>query len=181
MLIASIITDILFENINYFYKKMQKLELLKSKILDKTALVRELKYWQFKDKKIVFTNGCFDIIHRGHIEYLAQAANFGDILLIGLNSDSSVRKLKGENRPVQDEYSRAMILASMSFVSRIILFDEETPYDLIKFVQPDFLVKGSDYKIEEIVGYDIVKAKGGQIITIDFVKGFSSTGILKKI
>ncbi|KIO44515.1 MULTISPECIES: D-glycero-beta-D-manno-heptose 1-phosphate adenylyltransferase [Sanguibacteroides] len=142
---------------------------------------RTLSLWRFKDEKIVFTNGCFDILHRGHIEYLAQAANLGTKLIIGLNSDASVKRLKGENRPVNDENARALALASLIFVDEVILFDSDTPYDLIDYVQPDVLVKGGDYNPEEIVGYDIVKAKNGKIITIDFVEGYSTTSILNKI
>ena len=142
---------------------------------------RTLSLWRFKDEKIVFTNGCFDILHRGHIEYLAQAANIGTKLIIGLNSDASVKRLKGENRPVNDENARALALASLIFVDEVILFDSDTPYDLIDYVQPDVLVKGGDYNPEEIVGYDIVKAKNGKIITIDFVEGYSTTSILNKI
>ena len=142
---------------------------------------RTLSLWRFKDEKIVFTNGCFDILHRGHIEYLAQAANLGTKLIIGLNSDASVKRLKGENRPVNDENARALALASLIFVDEVILFDTDTPYDLIDYVQPDVLVKGGDYNPEEIVGYDIVKAKNGKIVTIDFVEGYSTTSILNKI
>ena len=142
---------------------------------------RTLSLWRFKDEKIVFTNGCFDILHRGHIEYLAQAANLGTKLIIGLNSDASVKRLKGENRPVNDENARALALASLIFVDEVILFDSDTPYDLIYYFQPDVLVKGGDYNPEEIVGYDIVKAKNGKIITIDFVEGYSTTSILNKI
>ena len=142
---------------------------------------RTLSLWRFKDEKIVFTNGCFDILHSGHIEYLAQAANLGTKLIIGLNSDASVKRLKGENRPVNDENARALALASLIFVDEVILFDSDTPYDLIDYVQPDVLVKGGDYNPEEIVGYDIVKAKNGKIITIDFVEGYSTTSILNKI
>ena len=140
-----------------------------------------LQKWRKESKKIVFTNGCFDILHRGHADYLARAASFGDLLLIGLNTDKSVRKLKGNSRPVNDEYSRAFILASLMFVNAVILFDEDTPFNLINFIQPDILVKGSDYKKENIVGADIVEKKGGNIITIDFVEGFSTTSIIEKI
>ncbi|OFX36988.1 MAG: glycerol-3-phosphate cytidylyltransferase [Bacteroidetes bacterium GWA2_32_17] len=135
----------------------------------------------FKNQKIVFTNGCFDILHRGHIEYLAKASEFGDFFIIGLNTDTSVNKLKGNNRPIQDEDSRALILASLHFVSAVVLFSEETPFNLIKTIQPDVIVKGSDYTIENIVGSDIVIAKGGEVKTIDFVEGFSTTSILSKI
>jgi len=160
---------------------MNKLDILKAKIIDLNKLDSFLAYLRFKNQKIVFTNGCFDIIHRGHIEYLAQAASYGDVLIIGLNTDSSVQRIKGINRPVQDEYARAITLASMQFVNAVILFDEETPYNLIKKVQPDILIKGSDYKAEDIVGYDIVKAKGGEVITIDFIDGYSTTSIINKL
>ena len=160
---------------------MSKLEIIESKIISKESLKYQLAIWRFLSKKIVFTNGCFDILHLGHIDYLSKAAEFGDVLIVGLNSDDSVRTIKGINRPVNDENSRAMILASLCFVSAVILFDEDTPYNLIKFIQPDVLIKGSDYKPEDIVGYDIVKAKGGEIETIDFLPGYSTTSIIDKI
>ena len=160
---------------------MSKLDYVKSKIIDIQDIDPFLTYWKLKNQKIVFTNGCFDIIHRGHVEYLAQAANYGNILVVGLNTDDSVRRLKGEARPVQDEIARATIMASLQFVSAVILFDEDTPYELIKKVQPDVLIKGSDYNIEDIVGYDIVKAKGGEVVTIDFIEGYSTTSIIEKL
>ncbi len=160
---------------------MDKLNIIQSKIIDINNIESHLTYWSLKNKKIVFTNGCFDILHRGHIEYLAQAANHGDILLIGLNTDNSVRRIKGNSRPVQDQIARAMVLASLQFVSAVILFDEDTPYELIKRVKPDVLVKGSDYKTEDIVGYDIVTAKGGEVVTIDFIEGYSTTSIIEKL
>ncbi|MCK5107102.1 MAG: D-glycero-beta-D-manno-heptose 1-phosphate adenylyltransferase [Nanoarchaeota archaeon] len=134
-----------------------------------------------KNKKIVFTNGRFDILHLGHIDYLSKAKSFGDKLIIGLNTDISVRKIKGKNRPFTDENSRATILASLLFVDAVILFDEETPYDLIKFVQPDVLIKGGDYKVEDIVGYDIVKDSGGKIETLDLLEGYSTSLIEEKV
>ncbi|HPE43556.1 MAG TPA: D-glycero-beta-D-manno-heptose 1-phosphate adenylyltransferase, partial [Bacteroidales bacterium] len=140
-----------------------------------------LSLWRFQDKKIVFTNGCFDILHRGHIEYLSKAADLGDVLIVGLNTDSSVSRIKGPKRPVVDEQSRALLLAALNFTTAIVLFDESTPYELIKHVQPDILVKGKDYKAEEVVGYDIVTAKGGKVETIELVEGFSTTGILQKL
>ncbi|OFX88287.1 MAG: glycerol-3-phosphate cytidylyltransferase [Bacteroidetes bacterium GWF2_33_16] len=149
--------------------------------MDFNNIDSHLAFWNFKNYKIVFTNGCFDIIHRGHIEYLAQAASYGDILIIGLNTDNSVSRIKGENRPVQDEYARAITLAALQFVNAVVLFDENTPYDLIQKIQPDILIKGSDYKPENIVGYDIVKAKGGKIVTIDFIDGYSTTSIIEKL
>lgn len=160
---------------------MDKLSVIQSKIIDINNIEPFLTYWNLKNKKIVFTNGCFDILHRGHIEYLAQAANRGDVLVIGLNTDNSVRRIKGDSRPVQDEYARAILLASLSFVAAVILFDDDTPYELIKKVQPDVLIKGSDYKIEDIVGYDIVNAKGGEVVTIDFIEGYSTTSIIEKL
>ncbi len=160
---------------------MDKLNVIQSKIVDINNIEPLLTYWNLKNEKIVFTNGCFDILHRGHVEYLAQAADHGDVLVIGLNTDSSVKRLKGDTRPVQDEYARAMLMASLHFVNAIILFDEDTPYELIKKVQPDVLVKGSDYKVEDIVGYDIVKAKGGEVVTIDFIEGYSTSSIIEKL
>ena len=140
-----------------------------------------LSLWRFKDDKIVFTNGCFDILHKGHIEYLAKAASLGTKLVIGLNTDASVKRLKGDSRPVNDENARALLLASLVFVDKVILFDTDTPRDLIDFVQPDVLVKGGDYKSEEIVGHDIVKAKGGEVITINFIEGYSTTSMIEKM
>jgi D-glycero-beta-D-manno-heptose 1-phosphate adenylyltransferase len=157
---------------------MEKLNL---KIVAEPELSRILARARFTEKKVVFTNGCFDIIHQGHVEYLIKAAKLGDILIVGLNSDSSVKKLKGEGRPIQDQESRAKVLASMYFVTYVVIFNEETPYDLIKSVQPDFLVKGGDYKAENIVGYDVVKKKGGKVVTIPLVKGYSTTGIINKL
>ena len=160
---------------------MNNLDRVNAKILSSTQLERELAILRFFGKKIVFTNGCFDIIHRGHADYLSKAADLGNVLILGLNSDASVKKLKGQDRPVQDEQTRALILASMFYTSYIFIFEEDTPYELIKIVQPDVLVKGGDYQIEKIVGYDIVKAKGGEVLTIPFVEGHSTTSILSKL
>ena len=160
---------------------MDYLPLIEKKIAH-TAKEAEniLSLWRFKDDKIVFTNGCFDILHKGHIEYLAKAASLGTKLVIGLNTDDSVKRLKGDSRPVNDENARALLLASLTFVDKVIFFDTDTR-DLIDFVQPDVLVKGGDYKPEEIVGYDIVKAKGGEVITIDFIEGYSTTATIEKM
>lgn len=160
---------------------MNNLERISAKIADHNQLKSMLAVWRFQEKKIVFTNGCFDILHLGHIDYLSKAKDEGNILIIGLNTDNSVSRIKGKNRPLTDENSRAKILASLQFVDAVILFDEETPYELIKFVQPDVLVKGSDYKPEDIVGYDIVKANNGKVVTIDFLEGYSTTAIEKRI
>ena len=156
-------------------------EIIQQKILSPPQIEQKLAYWRFKGKRIVFTNGCFDLIHLGHIDYLAKAADLGDVLVVGLNTDASTQKLKGPARPIQDENSRAMILASMQFVDAVILFNEDTPYDLIRQVQPDILVKGADYKAENIVGYDIVMAKGGKVETLDFLPGYSTSNIENKI
>lgn len=162
---------------------MSRLDIIRNKIfLSADAdYQRMLTIRQFQGKKIVFTNGCFDILHLGHIDYLSKAADLGDMLIIGLNSDLSVSSIKGNTRPLQDEMSRAMVLASLCFVDIVVLFGEDTPYNLIKVTQPDILVKGADYKPEDIVGYDIVKKKGGEIATLSFLEGYSTTAIEKKI
>lgn len=162
---------------------MSKLDLIKSKIFSRQdiELERQLTILKFKGLKIVFTNGCFDILHLGHIDYLAKASELGQILVVGLNTDTSVHALKGGNRPIQDETSRAMILASLSFVDLVVFFGESTPYELIKTVEPDVLVKGADYKPEDIVGFDIVSAKGGEVVTIDYLEGYSTSSIEARI
>jgi rfaE bifunctional protein nucleotidyltransferase chain/domain len=154
------------------YNKLQTVEQLKS----------TLTIVNFRSQKIVFTNGVFDILHTGHVDYLSKARDLGHFLVLGLNTDASVKRLnKGPERPINNEKARATVLGALECVDAIVLFDEETPYDLIKAIQPDVLVKGSDYEIEKIVGYDIVKAKGGEVITIDLSQGFSTTNIIKKI
>ncbi len=158
---------------------MDKLALVKLKIISLESVKDILKL--NKNKKVVFTNGCFDIIHRGHIEYLALAASYGDILIVGVNSDKSVRKLKGKNRPLQDECSRSTILAALQFVTYVVIFDEDTPYKLISEIKPNILIKGSDYKKEDIVGYDIVTKNAGEVLTIDFIDGYSTTSIINKL
>ena len=160
---------------------MNNLERIHTKIYDRKNLENQLAIWRFQSKKIVFTNGCFDLLHLGHIDYLSKAKDLGDILIIGVNTDNSVRRLKGAARPITDENSRSLIIASLQFVSAVVLFDEDTPYELIKQVQPDVLVKGSDYKPEDIVGFDIVKAKGGETVTIDYLDGYSTSDLEKKI
>lgn len=161
---------------------MNHLEHIESRIwhMDK-EFERQLNVWRFHEHKIVFTNGCFDLLHLGHIDYLAKAASEGSLLIIGLNSDESVRRIKGDNRPITDEKSRAMTLAALGFVGAVVIFEEDTPKNLIKMVQPDVLVKGKDYEEKDIVGADIVRAKGGEVITIDLVEGYSTTSIIEKI
>ena len=161
---------------------MDYLSLIEKKIAYTTKEAENtLSMWRFKNDKIVFTNGCFDILHKGHIEYLAKAASLGTKLVIGLNTDASVKRLKGDSRPVNDENARALLLASHVIVEEVIFFDTDTPRDLIKFVQPDVMLKGGEYKSEDIVGYDIVKAKGGEVITINFIEGYSTTSMIEKM
>ncbi len=162
---------------------MSKLEIIQKKIFTYTDddYRRMCAIWQFQGKKIVFTNGCFDILHLGHIDYLSKAADLGNMLIVGLNTDESVKRIKGNNRPLQDEISRAMVLAALGFVDFVVFFGEDTPYELIKTTQPAILVKGADYKPEDIVGYDIVKNNGGEIVTVDFLEGYSTTAIENKM
>ena len=160
---------------------MNKLEKISAKILDSEKLNQACNSWKTRNLKIVFTNGCFDILHLGHVEYLAKAAGLGDILVVGLNSDHSVHRIKGSTRPINDERSRSMIIASLEFVSAVVIFDEDTPYELIRNIQPDILVKGRDWKVEEIVGHDIVLGKGGKVETIELTPGYSTTRIEQKI
>ena len=160
---------------------MDKLEIIKQKICSSEQLRAELNRWRLLGKKIVFTNGCFDLLHLGHIDYLSKAADMGDKLVIGLNSDTSTRLLKGSGRPIIDQLSRSVMLASFSFVNAVILFDETTPLELIRWIKPDILVKGADYTVEQIVGANLVLEDGGQVKTIDYLPGYSTTLIEKKI
>jgi len=136
---------------------------------------------RWKEKKVVFTNGVFDLVHIGHITYMAKAAELGDKLIIGLNSDASVKRIKGPSRPVNDQANRAALLAALFFVDAVVVFEEDTPFNLISSLLPDILVKGADYAIENIVGAKEVIANGGEVKTINFVEGYSSTSIIKKI
>ena len=160
---------------------MSHLKTLNSKVYNLDALTTQVEQWKLASNKVVFTNGCFDIIHRGHIEVLARTADLGDKLIIGLNSDQSIQKLKGEDRPIIDEQSRAILLAALSFVDAIVLFSEDTPLKLISALLPDVLAKGGDYEIETIVGHEIVQKNGGKVKLVSFVDGFSSTTIIDKI
>ena len=141
----------------------------------------QVSLWKDAGEEVVFTNGCFDILHLGHIDYLEKARSIGQRLVIGLNTDQSVSKLKGDGRPVNNEYSRARILASLSFVDLVVLFDEDTPLELISLILPDILVKGKDYDVSNIVGADIVIENGGKVETIELVEGYSTTGIIEKL
>ena len=150
-------------------------------ILEEKKLEAWLQDFRLTMDKLVFTNGCFDILHAGHVDYLQNARQLGDALLVGLNNDESVRKLKGDSRPIVDEKARAMVLAALDAVDAVVLFKEETPRRLIDQVQPDVLVKGGDYLAEEIVGYQTVIAKGGMVKVLPFLEGHSTTSIIKKI
>ncbi|WP_457626333.1 D-glycero-beta-D-manno-heptose 1-phosphate adenylyltransferase [Persephonella sp.] len=140
----------------------------------------KIESWRKEGKKIVFTNGCFDIIHAGHVDYLEKAKKLGDILVVGLNSDESVRRIKGRDRPVNIQEHRKRVLEALKPVDLVIIFDEDTPEKLIKKIKPDVLVKGGDWKIENIVGADFVRSYGGQVVTIDFVYDISTTKIIHK-
>ena len=160
---------------------MPNLLSIKSKIYTLSELIEQSKIWRSKGDKIVFTNGCFDLVHRGHVEVLANTADLGDRLIIGLNSDNSIHKLKGEKRPIIDENSRAILLASLQFIDAVVLFSETTPHQLIQTILPDILAKGGDYKVEEITGHELVLRNGGEVILVPFIDGFSTTNIINKI
>jgi rfaE bifunctional protein nucleotidyltransferase chain/domain len=155
---------------------------LSVKQFTKETLKPLLENLTHQGKKVVFTNGCFDILHRGHVEYLCHARDLGDYLVLGLNTDASVKRLgKSPERPINSEDTRAIILAALECIDAVVLFNEDTPLELITFLQPDVLVKGNDYKAEDIVGYDVVTAKGGTVITINLVEGFSTTKLIEKM
>ncbi|MEE8317461.1 MAG: D-glycero-beta-D-manno-heptose 1-phosphate adenylyltransferase [Candidatus Omnitrophota bacterium] len=151
------------------------------KIKTLSGLIRILKKYKAKKKRVVFTNGCFDILHRGHVDYLARAKAMGDLLVVGLNSDSSVRKLKGRNRPIVKEKDRARVLSALGCVDFVVIFNSPTPFGLIKGLRPDVLVKGGDWKREDIVGSKLVRSYGGRVKSLSYLKGFSTKGLIKKI
>src|SRR5690554_448594 len=153
----------------------------KDKILDLERLLKLVVQWKKEKQKVVFTNGCFDIVHLGHVDYLEKARALGDKLVVALNTDASVHRLKGPTRPVVNEYARARMIASFSFVDAVTYFSEDTPYELIKQIVPDILVKGDDYSLDNIVGADIVMGNGGNVSTIKLVDGYSTTKIIGKI
>lgn len=146
-----------------------------------SGIEKQITYYRFKDKRIVFTNGCFDIFHAGHVDYLARAADLGDILIVGLNTDTSVSRIKGEGRPLNDQRARAMVLAALSFVDLIILFEEDTPEKLVALISPDVLVKGDDYRDRYIAGAEHVISEGGRVITLSLLEGFSTSEIMRRI
>lgn len=151
------------------------------KIKSLTDARKKVAEWKSKGEQVVFTNGCFDIIHLGHVDYLEKARSLGNKLVVGLNTDNSVSRFKGPERPVQNQDSRARVIASFQFVDLVVLFDEDTPQNLISELVPDILVKGSDYLAENIVGADVVKRAGGKVLTLDFVPGYSTSRVIEKI
>lgn len=159
---------------------MSTITAIKSKIVDFSKIKDLVSNWKKEGNSIVFTNGCFDVLHYGHVSYLAEASDLGDKMIIGLNSDSSVRRLKGETRPINGQHERAVLLSALQFVDAVVIFDEDTPENLINTIAPDFLVKGGDYTIDTIVGADFVMSYGGKVITIPIVENFSSTLIIKR-
>lgn len=152
-----------------------------TKILPLDEAITKVADWQRADQKVVFTNGCFDIVHLGHIDYLEKARALGDRLVLGLNTDASVSRLKGPTRPVVNEYARARLMAALAFVDTVILFGEPTPQALIEALKPDILVKGDDYSVETIVGADFVTNSGGTVETVPLVKGYSTTAMIERI
>ena len=154
---------------------------LNTKLIDRSEALKKIAQWRALGKTVSFTNGCFDILHRGHIFSLSQAAQEADYLIVGLNSDSSTKRLKGKDRPVNDEQSRALLISSLLMVDAVVLFDEDTPLELIKTLLPDVLVKGGDYTVEQIAGSKEVIASGGRVVINPIVEGFSTTGLIEKI
>lgn len=152
-----------------------------SKIQTLEQLPATLERWRQAGDRVVFTNGCFDILHYGHLHYLAEARDLGDRLVIGLNSGASVQRLKGPTRPINDELTRTHLLAALQVVDAVVIFDEDTPLELIRLVQPDVLVKGGDWRPEQIVGSDLVLAQGGKVLSLPFIQGYSTTNIEQKI
>jgi rfaE bifunctional protein nucleotidyltransferase chain/domain len=160
---------------------MKAVQAIPNKIFILQTIQQQLNHWRLLSKKIVFTNGVFDILHEGHIASLSEAASFGNILIVGVNADASVKRLKGESRPVNAEQSRALLLASLLMTDAIIIFEEDTPINLITTILPDVLVKGGDYTLEQIVGAKEVIANGGEVKIVPIVEGFSTTGIIEKM
>ena len=159
----------------------KKLNKLKAKIFNIKDLSKIINEWRLNGDKIVFTNGCFDLIHLGHLEILARSADLGDKLIVGINSDMSIKKIKGNSRPIIEEDSRAKHLAAIEFIDAVVLFNEDTPYDLINILKPDVLTKGGDYKKNDIVGNQLINKEHGEIVIIPLTQGYSTTSILEKI
>ena len=160
---------------------MSMLAQIEAKIHTWDSAQAAVQSWQAQGETVVFTNGCFDLLHYGHLHYLAQARDLGQRLVLGLNSAASVARLKGPHRPINDELTRTWQLASLSFIDAVVAFEEDTPWELLQVLQPDILVKGGDYEIATIIGADIVLARGGRVLTLPFVAGYSTTSIEQKI
>ncbi len=160
---------------------MKQVSAIPAKIYTIDTIQPQLQHWRLKNRRIVFTNGVFDILHEGHIASLSEAATFGDVLIVGVNADASVKRLKGDSRPVNGEQSRLLLLASLLMTDAVILFEEDTPLNLITAIMPDVLVKGGDYTLEQIVGAKEVMANGGVVNIVPIVEGFSTTGIIAKM
>jgi len=160
---------------------MRKADIIEGKILSLADALRTVNQWRVTGKTIAFTNGIFDILHRGHIYSLSQAAKEADYLVVGLNSDSSTKQLKGPTRPINDQQARAIVMASLLMVDMVVIFDEETPLELIKAIMPDVLVKGGDYTEDQVAGAKEVKANGGRVVLNPIVEGFSTTNTIKKM
>lgn len=160
---------------------MKRPEFIEQKILNWEDLERRIAQWRILGKTVAFTNGCFDILHRGHISSLSEAAKEADYLVVGLNSDASTKRLKGEGRPLNDEQARAFVLASLVMVDAVVLFEQDTPLELIRLVKPDVIVKGGDYRVEQIVGSAEVLARGGRVVINPIVEGYSTTSLANKI
>lgn len=152
-----------------------------SKLITAEEAKRRIAQWRILGKTVAFTNGCFDILHRGHIYSLSKAAQEADYLIVGLNSDASTKRLKGPSRPINDEQSRALVLSALEIVDQVIIFEEDTPLELIKTIMPDVIVKGGDYAIEQIAGAKEVMANGGRVVINQIINGFSTTGLIDKI
>lgn len=161
---------------------MDYVNYIDSKIVTTDKLIKRIETWRLKNDKIVFTNGCFDILHRGHSDYLARARSLGNRLIVGLNTDRSVREQnKGEDRPINSETDRAFMLASLHVVDAVVLFDDDTPLKLIQKLIPDILVKGADWDVDKVVGADVVRQNGGEVLTVELVEGYSTTALIEKI
>jgi D-glycero-beta-D-manno-heptose 1-phosphate adenylyltransferase len=160
---------------------MKNTDIIQQKIFTLSGILKEVKRWKFLKKKIAFSNGCFDILHEGHIFSLSQAAKEGDVLIVGINSDASTKRLKGLSRPINNEHSRALLIASLIMVDAVVIFEEDTPLEIIKAIMPDIIVKGGDYTVEQIIGAKEVIANGGSVVINPIVQGFSTTGIIDKI
>lgn len=160
---------------------MKNPDIVQQKLYTLPNLLRQVLRWKFLGKKIAFSNGCFDILHEGHIASLTAAAKQADILIVGINSDASTKRLKGSSRPINNEHSRALLIASLLITDAVVIFDEDTPLELITAVMPDVIVKGGDYTVEQVVGAKEVIANGGRVVINPIVQGFSTTGIIDKI